>query len=101
MERGPAAPRVRWSRCAGHLKPALAAIGITEPVSWHMLRHTFGTLMKANGEDVKTIQELLRHANFKVTMDVYMQAVTEVKRTAQSRVVRQIMGEKEVADDEE
>jgi integrase len=66
-----------------------------------MLRHTFGTLMKANGEDVKTIQELLRHANFKVTMDVYMQAVTEVKRTAQSRVVRQIMGEKEVADDEE
>jgi integrase len=57
--------------------------------------------MKANGEDVKTIQELLRHANFKVTMDVYTQAVTEVKRTAQSRVVRQIMGEKEVADEEE
>ena len=57
--------------------------------------------MKANGEDVKTIQELLRHANFKVTMDVYTQAVTEVKRTAQSRVVRQIMGEKEVPDEEE
>jgi integrase len=57
--------------------------------------------MKANGEDVKTIQELLRHANFKVTMDVYTQAVTEVKRTAQSRVVRQIMGEKEDADEEE
>jgi integrase len=84
-----------------YLKPALKAIGITEPVGWHTLRHTFGTLMKANGEDVKTIQELLRHANFKVTMDVYTQAVTEVKRTAQSRVVRQIMGEKEVADEEE
>ena len=84
-----------------YLKPVLKAIGITEPVGWHTLRHTFGTLMKANGEDVKTIQELLRHANFKVTMDVYTQAVTEVKRTAQSRVVRQIMGEKEVADEEE
>jgi integrase len=47
--------------------------------------------MKANGEDVKTIQELLRHANFKVTMDVYTQAVTQVKRTAHSRVARQIM----------
>ena len=30
-------------------------------------------------------------------MDVYTQAVTEVKRTAHSRVVRQIMGEKEGA----
>jgi integrase len=75
-----------------YLKPALEAIGITEPVGWHTLRHSFGTLMKANGEDVKTIQELLRHANFKVTMDVYTQAVTKVKRTAHSRVARQIMG---------
>lgn len=74
------------------LQPALKAAGITEPVGWHTLRHTFGTLMKANGEDVKTIQELLRHANFKVTMDVYTQAVTDVKRTAHSRVARQIMG---------
>jgi integrase len=57
--------------------------------------------MKANGEDVKTIQELLRHANFKVTMDVYTQAVTEVKRTAQSRVVRQIMGPREAEENEE
>ena len=32
-----------------YLKPALKAVGITEPVGWHTLRHTFGTLMKANG----------------------------------------------------
>ena len=58
--------------------------------------------MKANGEDVKTIQELLRHANFKVTMDVYTQAVTDVKPTAHSRVARQIMGpiREEEKDDE-
>jgi integrase len=83
-----------------YLMPALKAVGITEPVGWHTLRHTFGTLMKANGEDVKTIQELLRHANFKVTMDVYTQAVTEVKRTAHSRVARQIMGGGEAEDEE-
>jgi len=85
-----------------YLKPALEAIGITERVGWHTLRHTFGTLMKANGEDVKTIQELLRYANFKVTMDVYTQAVTETKRAAHSRVVRQILGRKnaEWEDDE-
>jgi integrase len=50
-----------------------------------MLRHTFGTLMKANGEDGKMIQELLRHANFKVTMDVYTQAVTEVRQIMSRR----------------
>ena len=83
-----------------YLKPALEAAGITEPVGWHTLRHSFGTLMKANGEDIKTIQELLRHANFKVTMDVYTQAVTDVKRTAHSRVARQIMGEKKEDEDE-
>ena len=76
-----------------HLKPVLEDdLKITAPVGWHTLRHSLGTLMKANGEDVKTIQETLRHANFKVTMDVYTQAVTEVKRTAHNRVVRQIMG---------
>ncbi|HEY9128188.1 MAG TPA: tyrosine-type recombinase/integrase [Acidobacteriaceae bacterium] len=75
-----------------YLKPAPAELGITDPVGWHTLRHSLGTLMKANGEDVKTIQETLRHANFKVTMDVYTQAVTEVKRSAHNRVVRQIMG---------
>jgi integrase len=42
-----------------HLKPALEAAEIPGKVGWHTLRHTFGTLMKANGEDIKTIQELL------------------------------------------
>lgn len=76
-----------------YLKPVLEDdLKIKEPVGWHTLRHSLGTLMKANGEDVKTIQETLRHANFKVTMDVYTQALTEVKRSAHTRVVRQIMG---------
>lgn len=75
-----------------YLKPVLRdKLKITDPVGWHTLRHSLGTLMKANGEDVKTIQETLRHANFKVTMDVYTQAVMTIKRSAHDRVVRQIM----------
>jgi len=46
---------------------------------------------KANGEDIKTIQELLRHANYKVTADVCTQAITKAKREAQRRVVRLIL----------
>lgn len=84
-----------------YLKPVLDDLKITEPVGWHTLRHSLGTLMKANGEDVKTIQETLRHANFKVTMDVYTQGITAIRRTAHSRVVRQIMGTTEGDGDEE
>jgi site-specific recombinase XerD len=36
----------------------------------YTFRHSFGTLLKANGEDVKMVQELLRHANSRITLDV-------------------------------
>lgn len=54
-------------------------------------RRTYATLLKANGEDVKTVQELLRHANSLVTMNLYAQAITEVKRKAQSRLVSMLL----------
>jgi site-specific recombinase XerD len=60
------------------------AVGISGKVSWHTLGHTFGTLMKANGEEIKTIQEMLRHAYFRVTADVYTQATTTAKRRPKS-----------------
>jgi len=44
---------------------------------------------------VKVVQELLRHANSKTTIDTYTQALSPAKRTAQSRVVRMFFGEKE------
>jgi integrase len=57
-------------------KPALKRAGVTKQVSYHTFRHTFGTLLNANGENPKVVQELLRHASLKVTTDVYMQAVS-------------------------
>ena len=63
------------------------------PHGWHTFRHSFGTLLKANGEDVKTVQELLRQANSRFTLDVYTQAVNTNKRAAQSEVVRMIVSD--------
>ena len=48
-------------------------------------------LLKANGEDVKTVQELLRHANSRITLEVYTQAVTSNRPAAQSKVVRMMI----------
>jgi len=75
-----------------HIWPAALRAGIQKRIGWHTFRHTFGTQLKANGEDVKTVQELLRHANPRVTLESYAQAVTAAKRQAQRRVVEMING---------
>ena len=73
------------------LRQVARANGIYKDIGWHTFRHSFGTLLKANGEDVKTVQELLRHASSRITLDVYTQAVNATKREAQSKVVRMIV----------
>jgi integrase len=44
-------------------------------------------------KDVKVVQESLRHANSRITLDTYTQALTPAKRQAQSKVVRMILPE--------
>ena len=85
-----------------HIRPVAKANGINKNIGWHTFRHTFATLLKANGEDVKTVQELLRHANSRITLDTYTQAVSSTKRAAQSKVVKmmvQFVGQKDVDSD--
>jgi integrase len=72
------------------IHPAVKRAGITKRVGWHTFRHSYATLLKANGEDVKVVQESLRHANSRITLDMYTQAPTPAKRQAQSKVVQMI-----------
>lgn len=74
-----------------HIRPVAKANGIHKSIGWHIFRRTFGTLLKANGEDVKTVQELLPHANSRITLEVCTQDVTSHKRAAQSKVVRMMV----------
>ena len=73
-----------------YIQPAARKLGITKRMSWHTFRHTFSTLLKGNGEDVKVVQELLRHSTAKMTLDTYTQALSPQKRAAQSKVVGMI-----------
>jgi integrase len=70
-----------------HIQPAAQRVGVPKHIAWHTFRHTYTTLLHANGEDVKVVQELLRHGSARITMDVYAQAVTPTKRKAQGKVV--------------
>ena len=47
---------------------AAREIGIVGHFGWHTFRHRYATLLKGNGEDVKVVQELMRHANMKKDM---------------------------------
>ncbi len=59
-------------------------------MSWHTFRRTYATILKANGEDVKVVQELLRHGSSRVTLDIYVQAQMPAKRAAQQKVVEMV-----------
>ena len=71
------------------IRPTALKLGITKRIGWHTFRHSYSTLLKANGADIKVMQELLRHASTRVTLDTYTQAVTPAKRAAQTAVVAQ------------
>lgn len=75
------------SAMSKHIRPAAKLAGIVKHVRWHVFRHSFATLLKGNGEDVKTVQESLRHADSKVTLDVYTQGLMPVKREAQRKLI--------------
>lgn len=75
------------------IRPAALRAGITRRIGWHTFRHTYSTMLIANGENVKVVQELMRHSNSRTTLEVYSQARIRAKREAQQRVVEMILPE--------
>jgi integrase len=70
------------------IRPALVRAGITDKaIGWHSFRHSLATNLRAAGVDLKTAQELLRHANSRITLEVYTQAISTTKREANNRVM--------------
>ena len=69
-----------------YIKPAATAAGITKTIGWHTFRRSLASILAAKGEQVKVVQELLRHSNSAITKDLYQQAGADAKRTAQGHV---------------
>jgi integrase len=79
------------SMLATQIKPAAKTAELGGDVGWHTFRHTYSSMLRQLGVDVKVQQELLRHADIRTTLNVYTQAVSEQKRTAHSSVVRMVL----------
>lgn len=52
------------------MRRACHRAGITKPATPHIMRHSFATQLLRNGYDIRTVQELLGHADVKTT-EVY------------------------------
>ena len=77
-----------------HIIPVARKLGITKRIGWHTFRHTYSTLLRSTGAELKIMQELLRHSTIRVTLDTYTLAVTTEKRNAQEAVVALLFPEK-------
>jgi integrase len=58
----------------------------------HDLRHTAATLMLANGEHPKIVQERLGHADISMTLNRYSHVTTDMQRDASDRLAKLLSG---------
>lgn len=59
-------------------------------ISSHWFRHTFATRMFEANVQPKTVQELLGHADYRMTMNVYTSVLGDIKRDAMSKFAEHI-----------
>ncbi len=58
-----------------------------EPINYHALRHTFATRCIECGVDIKSLSEILGHANVSITLNTYVHSSIELKRLQLEKLV--------------
>ncbi len=79
-----------WCQTRGSVLKVSRLLGIEGNVGWHTFRRTFCSLLKASGDDIKVVQELMRHASPSITLGLYAQAFSEDARRAQGKMVEMV-----------
>jgi len=74
------------------IRPAAKRAKITKQVGWHTLRRTLATLLVGQGTSVKLTQEMLRHANSRITLELYAQSNMAAKLEAQRVLLKDMVG---------
>lgn len=80
-----------------YFKKVLKEVGI-QPVNFHILRHTFATRCIELGFDIKSLSEVLGHANVNITLNRYVHPSMEKKRDNMEKLASLITVKKSVRD---
>lgn len=72
-----------------YIKPAAERAGIP-PIAFHPLRHSHTSWLDLTKATPREQKDLLGHAVFATTMDIYGHALTRAMRNANSRVVKAV-----------
>jgi integrase len=73
---------LRRSFTARKLRPAVARAGLPEALNFHGLRHVASSLLVANGEHPRVVQQRLGHADPVLSMGLYAHTTDEADRRA-------------------
>jgi integrase len=76
------------------IKPAAAALGISTPVNFQVLRRTFATNAQGHG-NAKDVQVHLRHADIATTLGIYTQPIDMNVRKLVNAVADDVMSAKQ------
>ena len=68
------------------LRPAAKRAKITKHIGWHTFRRSLATVLSSKKEAVKVVQELMRHADPRIALELYAQGEEKEKRAAQEHV---------------
>jgi integrase len=67
--------------------PAAKRAGITKHIGWHTFRRSLASLLVGENAPVKLTQEMMRHANARITVELYAQSTMPAKQLLQSQLV--------------
>ena len=67
------------------LKEWMLKAGISKPITFHCVRHTYATLQLTAGIDIYTVSKLLGHKDLKTTQ-IYANVIDEKKKDAANRM---------------
>jgi site-specific recombinase XerD len=79
-------PALRYSAMTNiHLARWMIAAGITRPITFHALRHTYASLQLTFGADIFTVSKMLGHKDVKTT-EIYAHLIDEKKRATTNKI---------------
>jgi integrase len=51
------------------IHPVAKKLGTNKRIGWHTFRHSYSSILRSLGTDIKVQQDLLRHSSARLTLD--------------------------------